>query len=122
MRRKMDGNLYRHVVRKDLVVPHHDTGNRTFQGPGVGFGQGAQPFRVLDHVPLDEAQPSADNRIGLEAGCLAADTGVPKTSLMRMLGPNGNPRADNLGSILKALWQHTGLHIVAHVEPGPEAA
>jgi DNA-binding phage protein len=52
--------------------------------------------------------------IGFDA--LAATTGLPKTSLMRMLGPNGNPRADNLGNILRALGRHTGVHIVARAE------
>jgi DNA-binding phage protein len=51
---------------------------------------------------------------------LAAATGLPKTSLMRMLGPHGNPRADNLGNILKALGRHTGVHIVVRAEPVPE--
>jgi len=36
---------------------------------------------------------------------------------MRMLGPNGNPRAANLGGILKALGRHTGLHIAVRTEP-----
>jgi DNA-binding phage protein len=55
---------------------------------------------------------------------LATATGLPKTSLMRMLGPHGNPRADNLGAILKALGRHTGVHIVARAEIAaePEAA
>jgi DNA-binding phage protein len=47
---------------------------------------------------------------------LTAATGLPKTSLMRMLGPNGNPRADNLGVIIKAIGRHTGVHIVARLE------
>ncbi len=55
---------------------------------------------------------------------LAVATALPKTTLMRMLGPNGNPRADNLGSILKTLGSHAGMHIVVRAElvPAPEAA
>ena len=37
---------------------------------------------------------------------LADATGIPPKSLMRMLGPSGNPRADNLFEIVRAL-QHT---------------
>jgi DNA-binding phage protein len=55
---------------------------------------------------------------------LAAATGLPKTSLMRMLGPRGNPRAGNLARILHAVARETGVRIVVHGEPveKPEAA
>ena len=48
---------------------------------------------------------------------LAAETGIPKTSLMRMLGKNGNPRAGNLTTILRVVGQHAGVHIAVHAEP-----
>ena len=48
---------------------------------------------------------------------LAVETGIPKTSLMRMLGKNGNPRAGNLTTILRIVGQHAGVHIVVHAEP-----
>lgn len=47
---------------------------------------------------------------------LSVATGLPKTSLMRMVGAKGNPRAENLGKILQALGHHTGLHFVARAE------
>jgi DNA-binding phage protein len=55
---------------------------------------------------------------------LAAATGVPKTSLMRVLGPSGNPCADNLGGIHKALGRQMVVHIAPRAElvPAPEAA
>ena len=55
---------------------------------------------------------------------LAAATGVAKSSLMRMLGPNGNPRAGNLARILLAIGKSTGVQIVVHAEAleKPEAA
>ncbi len=48
---------------------------------------------------------------------LARETGIGKTSLMRMLGPSGNPRAANLGAILRAIGRGAGVRVVAHVEP-----
>ncbi len=69
---------------------------------------------------LGQIRDVVNATLGFEA--LAAATGLPKTSLMRMLGPNGNPRADNLGGILKALGRHTGVHLVARAEPVPETA
>lgn len=42
---------------------------------------------------------------------LADATGTPAKSLMRMLGPNGNPRADNLLTMIAKLQRVTGLHL-----------
>ena len=67
---------------------------------------------------LSQLRDVVNATMGFDA--LAAATGLPKTSLMRMLGPNGNPRADNLGGILRALGRHTGMYIVARAEPVPE--
>ncbi len=47
---------------------------------------------------------------------LAIDTGIPKTSLMRMLSDRGNPRAGNLATILRAIGQKVGVHISVHAE------
>jgi DNA-binding phage protein len=47
--------------------------------------------------------------IGFER--LAKKTGTPPKSLMRMLGPKGNPRASNLLSVISALQQVSGLHL-----------
>ncbi len=62
-------------------------------------------------IALGQLRDVVNATMGFDA--LAVATGVPKTSLMRMLGPNGNPRADNLSGILRALGQHAGVHIVA---------
>ena len=40
-----------------------------------------------------------------------ADQGTPPKSLMRMLGPKGNPRASNLLSVISALQQASSLHL-----------
>lgn len=46
---------------------------------------------------------------------LAKETGTPSKSLMRMLGPNGNPRARNLLSVIAQLQRVSGMHLaVAH--------
>jgi hypothetical protein len=44
-------------------------------------------------------------------------TGIPAKSLMRMLGPSGNPRADNLFGIVSFLQHREGvrLHVKADV-------
>ena len=40
---------------------------------------------------------------------LAEATHIPSKSLMRMLGPAGNPRADNLFEVVTFLQQHEGV-------------
>ena len=47
--------------------------------------------------------------IGFEA--LAARTGIPAKSLMRMVGKTGNPRAENLFAVLAALQHATGVQL-----------
>jgi DNA-binding phage protein len=45
---------------------------------------------------------------------LAAETAIPKTSLMRMLSDRGNPRAGNLAAILRAIGRHVGVRLSVH--------
>src|SRR5580693_10712928 len=40
---------------------------------------------------------------------LAEATHIPSKSLMRMLGPSGNPRADNLFVVVSFLQRHEGV-------------
>jgi DNA-binding phage protein len=47
--------------------------------------------------------------IGFEK--LAEDTGTPPKSLMRMLSPKGNPRANNLFVVISQLQRASGLHL-----------
>src|ERR1700730_14864555 len=47
--------------------------------------------------------------IGFER--LSQETGTPPKSLMRVLGPNGNPRAENLLNVISTLQQAAGLHL-----------
>ncbi|MCY3747095.1 MAG: transcriptional regulator [Acidobacteria bacterium] len=46
---------------------------------------------------------------------LADRTGIPEKSLMRMLGPAGNPRAAHLATIIGAISQHEGVEITARI-------
>lgn len=43
---------------------------------------------------------------------LAEATKIPAKSLMRMLGPAGNPRADNLFEIVRLLQDREGVHFL----------
>ncbi len=45
---------------------------------------------------------------------LGRRVGVPEKSLMRMFGPNGNPRADNLVAVVAALKEVSGLSLTVH--------
>ncbi len=47
--------------------------------------------------------------IGFER--LSEVTGRPQKSLMRMFGPEGNPTAENLLGVIRALQDQTGLHV-----------
>jgi DNA-binding phage protein len=42
---------------------------------------------------------------------LGQKSGLPPKSLMRMFGPSGNPRADNLFAIIRLLQDETGVQI-----------
>jgi DNA-binding phage protein len=47
--------------------------------------------------------------IGFER--LARETGTPAKSLMRMFGPKGNPRADNLFAVISRLQKASGIRL-----------
>ena len=48
---------------------------------------------------------------------VAEHTHIPSKSLMRMLGPAGNPRADNLFEVVSFLQQREGVRF--HVKTSP---
>jgi DNA-binding phage protein len=50
-------------------------------------------------------------------GALGARVGVPEKSLMRMFGPQGNPRAENLAAVVAALKELCGLSLTVVVAP-----
>ena len=47
---------------------------------------------------------------------LADRTGIPEKSLMRMLGPHGNPRAAHLVTLIGAISEHEGVEISARIQ------
>jgi hypothetical protein len=51
-------------------------------------------------------------------GDLAEATRIPPKSLMRMLGPSGNPRADNLFEIVSFLQHREGLRFEIRASRG----
>ena len=64
---------------------------------------------------LGQLRDVVNATMGFDA--LAAETGILKTSLMRMLSHRGNPRAGNLAAILKAIGRNVGVRISVHAEP-----
>jgi DNA-binding phage protein len=50
---------------------------------------------------------------------LAEATHIPSKSLMRMLGPAGNPRADNLFDVVSFLQQREGVRFQLRAGPLP---
>ncbi len=50
---------------------------------------------------------------------LAEATHIPSKSLMRMLGPAGNPRADNLFDVVSFLQQREGVRFHLKADPLP---
>ncbi len=47
---------------------------------------------------------------------LADRTGIPEKSLMRMLGPAGNPRAAHLATIIATISDHEAVEITTRIE------
>ncbi len=46
---------------------------------------------------------------------LSEATGIHEKSLMRMLGPKGNPRAEHLTRVVAALAEHEGWALTARI-------
>ena len=53
--------------------------------------------------------------VGFEG--LAAATDMPSKSVMRMLGPKGNPTANNLFAIIGALQRASGVQLQVRIRP-----
>ena len=74
------------------------------------FGEAVQALLGGD---LDTAKAAlrayVNATIGFEK--LAAATGTPIKSLMRMFGPSGNPTAANLSDVIRVLQKKTGVHL-----------
>jgi DNA-binding phage protein len=74
------------------------------------FSEAAQALLAGD---LDTAKAAlrayVNATIGFEK--LAASTGTPVKSLMRMFGPSGNPTAANLSTVIRVLQKKTRVHL-----------
>jgi len=62
---------------------------------------------------IDDGRASLRAYINATTGFerLSKVLGRPQKSLMRMFGPDGNPTAENLLSVISALQDETGVHL-----------
>jgi DNA-binding phage protein len=74
------------------------------------FGEAVQAMLAGD---LDTAKAALRAYINATVGFekLAATTGTPVKSLMRMFGPKGNPTAANLSEVIRVLQKKTGVRL-----------
>lgn len=74
------------------------------------FGEAVQSLLAGD---LDTAKAALRAYINATIGFdkLAAATGTPVKSLMRMFGPSGNPTAANLSAVIRVLQKKTRVHV-----------
>ncbi len=63
---------------------------------------------------LGQLRDVVNATMGFDA--LSTATGIPKTSLMRMLSGRGNPRAANLAAVLKVVGRAVGVRITVRAE------
>lgn len=74
------------------------------------FGEAVRALLAGD---LDDAKAALrayiNGTIGFEK--LAAATGTPVKSLMRMFAPSGNPTAANLSEVIRVLQKRTGVQL-----------
>ena len=92
--------------------------DRAKASPGFRAALIEQAIQALADDDMETARTLlrdvANATLGFQA--LARETGIPEKSLMRMLGPNGNPSLLNLGSIARALNRHVGVRVAARAE------
>jgi hypothetical protein len=70
--------------------------------------------RVVNQAGKAVLRDYINATIGFEA--LGRATGTTPKSLMRMLGPRGNPQASNLFAVLGHLQQQGGFHLKVRTE------
>ncbi len=70
-------------------------------------------MQTLISGDVDTARTVLRDYINATVGfaALAKATGTPPKSLMRMVGPNGNPTAANLFGVIGVLQKKTGVHL-----------
>ena len=100
---------------------------REFRETVMERAQGDPAFRVgllteaaecLLNGEVDAAKTLLRDYINATLGFkeLGRLTAKKPESLMRMLGPKGNPRADNLAKVMQSLGSHEGIRL--HVQAG----
>ena len=92
--------------------------DRARASPGLRTALVEEAMQALADGTMETARTLlrdvANATVGFQA--LARETGIPEKSLMRMLGPNGNPSLLNLGSIVRALNRHVGACVTLRAE------
>ena len=81
------------------------------RNPGFGIAMLREGVDALLSGELDLAKEILRDYVNATIGFeeLGERVGLPPKSLMRMLGPNGNPQANNLLAIIGTLQQHAGV-------------
>jgi DNA-binding phage protein len=86
---------------------------RATRDPAFRAALFAEAVQALLAGDLDTAKAALRAYINATIGFekLAAATGTPVKSLMRMFGPSGNPTAANLSEVIRVLQKKTRVHI-----------
>jgi DNA-binding phage protein len=76
----------------------------------------SEAMQALLHGDVAEGKAILRDYVNATTGypALAAQTGIPAKSLMRMLGPDGNPTAKNLFSVIDHLQKSTGIRLAVN--------
>jgi DNA-binding phage protein len=86
---------------------------RATRDPGFRAALFSEAVQALLAGDLDDAKAALRAYINATIGFekLAAATGTPVKSLMRMFGPSGNPTAANLSEVIRVLQKKTGVQL-----------
>jgi DNA-binding phage protein len=86
---------------------------RAARDPAFRAALFAEAIQALLAGDLDTAKAALRAYVNATVGfaALAASTGTPPKSLMRMFGPKGNPNAKHLFAIVSALQEQTGVRL-----------
>jgi DNA-binding phage protein len=86
---------------------------RAMRDPAFRAALFSEAVQALLAGDLNEAKAALRAYINAAIGFekLAAATGTPVKSLMRMFGPGGNPTAVNLSEVIRVLQKKTGVQL-----------
>lgn len=97
-----------------LTRPYNDTlRERAARDPEFRAALLGEAIQAMLAEDLDTAKLALRAYINATIGFekLATATGTPAKSLMRMFGPNGNPTAANLFTVVRVLQKKTGVQL-----------